>query len=167
MTKRSDESPPAQEPKAPAAPGRILDPRDRVGYFEHPSRREMIKRVGAAAGVLAGSAALGRLVWDKGGFSQGTSEGVRQVRDYTLKGTGDGTELAELAIARAPKNLDVDPNVIVDPAVLAEDLVRRAVDAMGGMKRFISRGDVVVIKPNIGWDRMPIHAANTNPDDLI
>jgi uncharacterized protein (DUF362 family) len=23
---------------------------------------------------------------------------------------------------------------------------------------------VVVIKPNIGWDRMPIHAANTNPD---
>jgi len=22
----------------------------------------------------------------------------------------------------------------------------------------------VVVKPNIGWDRMPIHAANTNPD---
>ena len=172
MTKRSDDDPTTPEPKGPAAarasvpvvPGRILDPRDRVGYFEHPGRREVIKRVGAAAGVLAGSAALGRLVWDQGGFSQGTSEGVRQVRDYTLKGTGDGTEHAELAIARAPKNLDVDPNVIVDPAVLAEDLVRRAVDAMGGMKRFISRGDVVVIKPNIGWDRMPIHAANTNPD---
>ena len=32
------------------------------------------------------------------------------------------------------------------------------------MKRFVSRGDVVVVKPNIGWDRMPIHAANTNPD---
>ncbi len=27
-----------------------------------------------------------------------------------------------------------------------------------------SRGDIVVVKPNIGWDRMPIHAANTNPD---
>jgi uncharacterized protein (DUF362 family) len=35
---------------------------------------------------------------------------------------------------------------------------------MGGMPRFVSRGDVVVVKPNIGWDRMPIHAANTNPD---
>jgi uncharacterized protein (DUF362 family) len=23
---------------------------------------------------------------------------------------------------------------------------------------------VVVVKPNIGWDRMPVHAANTNPD---
>jgi uncharacterized protein (DUF362 family) len=42
--------------------------------------------------------------------------------------------------------------------------VKRAIDAMGGMNKFVSRGDVVVIKPNIGWDRMPIHAANTNPD---
>ncbi len=32
------------------------------------------------------------------------------------------------------------------------------------MKRFISRGDMVVIKPNIRWNRLPIHAANTNPD---
>jgi uncharacterized protein (DUF362 family) len=35
---------------------------------------------------------------------------------------------------------------------------------MGGMAKFVSRGDVVVVKPNIGWDRMPIQAANTNPD---
>src|SRR3989338_2642453 len=28
----------------------------------------------------------------------------------------------------------------------------------------ISRGDVVVIKPNIGWDRSPEQAANTNPE---
>ncbi len=31
------------------------------------------------------------------------------------------------------------------------------------MRRFIARGDIVVVKPNIGWDRTPIHAANTNP----
>ena len=42
--------------------------------------------------------------------------------------------------------------------------MRRAVDAIGGMKSYVSRGDVVVVKPNIGWDRLPIHAANTNPD---
>lgn len=35
---------------------------------------------------------------------------------------------------------------------------------MGGMQKFISRGDVVVIKPNIGWDRVPEQAGNTNPD---
>jgi uncharacterized protein (DUF362 family) len=43
-------------------------------------------------------------------------------------------------------------------------ITRAAVDALGGMKRFISRGDVVVIKPNIGWDRTPEYAATTNPE---
>lgn len=121
--------------------------------FARPSRRELITRVGAAAGVLAGSAVLGRAVWDKGGFGAATSTAVRQVRDYRLRG-GGAPDLAELAIAKARG----------EEPVSAETLVRRAVDAMGGMKRFISRGDVVVVKPNIGWDRMPIHAANTNPD---
>jgi len=42
--------------------------------------------------------------------------------------------------------------------------VRRAIDELGGIRRFVSRGDVVVVKPNIGWDRTPLQAANTNPD---
>jgi uncharacterized protein (DUF362 family) len=42
--------------------------------------------------------------------------------------------------------------------------VKAAIDAMGGIKKFISRGDVVVIKPNIGWDRTPEQAGNTNPE---
>jgi uncharacterized protein (DUF362 family) len=43
-------------------------------------------------------------------------------------------------------------------------LVDEAMKALGGMSQFISRGDVVVLKPNIGWDRVPQQAANTNPD---
>jgi uncharacterized protein (DUF362 family) len=43
-------------------------------------------------------------------------------------------------------------------------ITRAAIDAMGGMKSFISRGDIVVIKPNIAWDRTPEQAANTNPE---
>ncbi len=45
-------------------------------------------------------------------------------------------------------------------------IVKKAVDALGGMKRFISRGDVVMLKPNLGWARTPEQAANTNPDVL-
>lgn len=71
------------------------------------------------------------------------------MRDFRLKAPGT-LELPELVIAKNE----------TDAAVLT----RRAVDTLGGMKRFISRGDVVVVKPNIGWDRMPIHAANTNPE---
>src|SRR5207244_12897770 len=35
--------------------------------------------------------------------------------------------------------------------------------ARGGMRRVVSRQDIGVVKPNIGWDRTPIQAANTNP----
>ncbi len=46
-----------------------------------------------------------------------------------------------------------------DPA----SMTRQAIELLGGMKRFVSKGDVVVVKPNIGWDRSPEQAANTNP----
>jgi uncharacterized protein (DUF362 family) len=41
---------------------------------------------------------------------------------------------------------------------------RLAIEALGGMKRFVKPQDVVLIKPNIGWDRRPDQAANTNPE---
>lgn len=43
-------------------------------------------------------------------------------------------------------------------------LLGRAIGDLGGIGRFISRGDVVVIKPNMAWDRAPEQAANTNPE---
>ena len=43
-------------------------------------------------------------------------------------------------------------------------ITKAAIDAMGGIKKFISKGDVVVIKPNMSWDRLPEQAANTNPE---
>lgn len=41
---------------------------------------------------------------------------------------------------------------------------RAAVNALGGIRKFVSRGDIVVVKPNIGWDRTPEYAATTNPE---
>ncbi len=38
-----------------------------------------------------------------------------------------------------------------------------ALDGIGGIKRFIKPGEKVVIKPNVGWDRTPEQAANSNP----
>ncbi len=43
-------------------------------------------------------------------------------------------------------------------------LVAKALENLGGMRRFVGRQDVVVIKPNIAWDRTPEQAANTNPE---
>jgi uncharacterized protein (DUF362 family) len=43
-------------------------------------------------------------------------------------------------------------------------LVAKAIEDLGGMRRFVARQDVVVVKPNIAWDRTPEQAANTNPE---
>jgi uncharacterized protein (DUF362 family) len=48
----------------------------------------------------------------------------------------------------------------------AKQLVRKVFDAAGGMGQFVSRGDVVVIKPNLSWARPPHLGATTNPDVL-
>jgi len=39
----------------------------------------------------------------------------------------------------------------------------RAIEALGGMKAFVRKGQKVVVKPNIGWDVGPERAGNTNP----
>lgn len=44
-----------------------------------------------------------------------------------------------------------------------EAMFRRAIAEMGGMKSFIKPGQKVVVKPNIGWDKSPELAGNTNP----
>lgn len=43
-------------------------------------------------------------------------------------------------------------------------ITKAAIDAFGGMKKFISRDDIVVVKPNMAWDRLPEQGATTNPE---
>jgi len=42
-------------------------------------------------------------------------------------------------------------------------LVGDTIQALGGMKKFVNPGEVVVVKPNIAWDRTPELAANAHP----
>ena len=56
------------------------------------------------------------------------------------------------------------PQMTVTQNAEPRALVAKALENLGGMRRFVSRQDVVVIKPNIAWDRTPEQAANTNPD---
>jgi uncharacterized protein (DUF362 family) len=42
-------------------------------------------------------------------------------------------------------------------------LVGDTIQALGGMKKFVNPGEVVVVKPNMAWDRPPEMAANANP----
>src|SRR4051812_2353649 len=121
-------------PKSPPQPPRV----------EKPSRREALQRLGLAGLGLGGTGLAAEWRWGKGGFGQHEASGQRQVRDFRMKDAG-------------PLDLAIVKNGT------PEQLVAAALTAMGGMSRFVSRGDIVAIKPNIGWDRTPLHAANSNP----
>jgi uncharacterized protein (DUF362 family) len=96
---------------------------------------------------LKGLAVAGLAVtWPK--LASGTPDGKAGTAPLTMTGSGP-KDKPGLAIARGSD----------DPI----KLVTAAVDNLGGMKRFVSKGDVVVVKPNIGWGRTPEQAGNTNP----
>lgn len=56
------------------------------------------------------------------------------------------------------------PDLVISKGTSPANITEAAIQALGGMGRFISRGDIVLVKPNIGWDRTPELAANTNPE---
>jgi uncharacterized protein (DUF362 family) len=62
--------------------------------------------------------------------------------------------------AAAADNADLAAVMNGEPAQMLE----AAMKELGGIERFIKKGDKIVIKPNIGWDRTPELAGNTNPD---
>jgi uncharacterized protein (DUF362 family) len=106
-------------------------------------RRDLF-RVGITGAIAAGSVALGLSLRARDGH--GKIKALPKLKDHRV----DKIQGAmEMAIVHGP-----------DPATN----VRRAIEAMGGMGRFVKRGERVVIKPNIGWNRLPEQAANTNPE---
>jgi uncharacterized protein (DUF362 family) len=106
--------------------------------------RRALFRVGVTAAVAVGSVALGLGLSARDGRS----------KNKTLP------KLKDHRVAKAQGELDM---VIVRGPDAAAN-VRRAIEAMGGMGRYVKRGERVVIKPNIGWNRLPEQAANSNPD---
>ena len=56
------------------------------------------------------------------------------------------------------------PDLVIARGESAVAITEAGLETAGGMGRFVSRGDVVLVKPNIGWDRTPEQAANTNPE---
>lgn len=90
-------------------------------------------------------------------------------KDFIQKGTLAGTAMLfgldgiskvfsenGLTIAKAPDLVAVMGG---EPVVMLE----KALQSLGGIGRYVKKGQKIVIKPNIGWDRVPEISANTNP----
>ena len=76
---------------------------------------------------------------------------------------------AGLALGGYGRRLDAGEPSAGTPDLVAirngepEALFDHGIKALGGMGRFVKKGQKVVVKPNIGWNVPPERAANTNP----
>ena len=71
--------------------------------------------------------------------------------------------LPEKLFAEAAKT-SATPDLVAIYGGEAVEMFERGISEMGGMKRFVKKGQTVVVKPNIGWDKPPEWGSNTNPD---
>ncbi|MDY6954994.1 MAG: DUF362 domain-containing protein [Thermodesulfobacteriota bacterium] len=104
--------------------------------WNHPiTRRQSLQRLARFSAGLAGAAV--------GGYSLLSPKRAKAE-------TGNGPLLVEGVATRKD--------------YMTKELVAKVFEAAGGMGQFVSRGEVVVIKPNVSWARTPELAATTNPE---
>jgi uncharacterized protein (DUF362 family) len=120
-------------------------------------RRRFLMQAGVAAGVAfaSGWAALAPPDWP---LSLRDPDGERgKPRGRTLRLPEGGFAVAPPATAA---RLGIARGAQVEPAL------RAAIDAIGGIDHYVHRGDVVLLKPNVAFERAAVLGATTNPEVL-
>ena len=123
------------------------EPRGRI------SRRDLLIRGGATVAVAGLSTAAAIKLYDPRGDA-----GLQPPPPIRLKNYLAGVDFPASAPRISTAFGDLDR---------IEQMVRAAVGGLDrelGMKRFIRKGDVVMLKPNVGFDRGPNLGATTNPN---
>jgi uncharacterized protein (DUF362 family) len=115
-------------------------------------RREFLKRAGATGLAVAGSGLGAAWLYDP-------RMGAEYFRE---EAAADARVLPSFRVESAPGAV----SMAIARGENIEALVRGALGEMGGIGRFIAKGDVVLLKPNVAFDRAPLLGATTNPDLL-
>jgi uncharacterized protein (DUF362 family) len=111
-------------------------------------RRLLLRRLGQAGLILGGS-------------------GVAAALGLRTRGRFAAAGKAAVIPARTVAPDPLRPGAVVARGGgTAAAMVRAAVERVGGMGRFVRRGESVLVKPNMAWDRAPEQGANTNPEVL-
>ena len=90
-------------------------------------------------------------------------------RDFISKsigvaGVAAGAFLSlEEAFGNYASNAQTPYNLVAVMGGEPEEMYEKGIAQLGGIRNFVRTGQVVVVKPNIGWDRAPEFGANTHP----
>ena len=83
------------------------------------------------------------------------------IKGLTFSGLTAGLSIGNLQAE--PLAVQKDADLVAIMGGEPDIMLRRALEEMGGIGKYVKKGNKVVIKPNIGWDKAPEMAANTNP----
>ena len=70
----------------------------------------------------------------------------------------------QAALSNRTLTVEEAPDLVAVMGGEPEAMLDKALETLGGIGNYVKKGQKVVIKPNIGWDRTPELAGNTNPD---
>lgn len=70
----------------------------------------------------------------------------------------------QAALSTNTMAVELAPEMVAVMGGEPEAMLDKALETLGGIDKYIKKGQKVVIKPNIGWDRTPELAGNTNPE---
>ncbi len=113
------------------------------------SRRQFIRQATMTGTALGVALAGGAYLWERKHFVPGFGE-------------KEGLFLPSFRT----EAVQALPDMAVAHGAERKQVIRAAVDALGGIKRYIDKGDIVMIKPNVAFDRPPALCATTHPDAL-
>ena len=124
------------------------------------TRREAMLQLLRVGGVAAGAGGLG--VWL-------SERSRRPVPEQAQEGRRDHRVAADprwpqMTVVQIANGANAQGRAAAAKAGEPRALAAQALENLGGMSRFVSKQDVVVLKPNIAWDRTPEQAANTDPE---
>ncbi|MDR1408186.1 MAG: DUF362 domain-containing protein [Tannerella sp.] len=89
------------------------------------------------------------------------------LRNSVVAGTGAALSLhfdgLQAALTSNAVKVEKAPDLVAVMGGEPEAMLDKALEELGGIGNFVKKGQKVVIKPNIGWDRTPELAGNTNP----
>ena len=134
------------------------------------SRRQFASQVGAFAAVAGGAVGAGLLMKDQWGM-----EGVKppppvKLKDYRVDSV---VSRPTMVVVRSTPPDAKNFATREDENLAREDQALRMIEAalreMGGeqgVRHFITKGDVVVVKPNVAFDKNPDLGATTQPDTV-
>jgi len=114
----------------------------RQGRATGLSRRELLGRLAGSVGLAACSGTLGWMFHNRRLVPAAT--GVRSVGSYAVPG--------------------MDGRMVVARGLNGGKAVAAALAELGGIERFVKRGDRVLVKPNCAFDRPPHLGATSSPE---